>query len=116
VIGCVGLVEDVRRIPSRWAAGDVVLLASAAEPGELAAEVELIRFLWRSAPLLSLAHDVSDGGVELALDEAARWSGVEARVAVPEEPIGGAAILACRPELVAELRWPALVRIGEVPG
>src|SRR6185437_5167753 len=28
VVGCVGLVPDVRRIPSRWRTGDVVLLAS----------------------------------------------------------------------------------------
>ena len=31
VVGCVGLVPDVRLVPDRWEAGDVVLLASAPE-------------------------------------------------------------------------------------
>src|SRR5881392_4008893 len=31
VVGCVGLVPDVRRIPGRWREGDVVLLAGAPE-------------------------------------------------------------------------------------
>jgi phosphoribosylformylglycinamidine synthase len=114
VIGCVGLVEDVRRIPSRWEPGDVVLVATVVEPGDLAAEVEFVRFLWRVAPLLSLAHDVSEGGLELALEEAVAWSGHEANVALPEDAGGGAAILACRPEALTELRWPALVQVGQV--
>ena len=40
----------------------------------------LVEFVWRNAHLFSLAHDVSDGGLELALREAAAWSGHEADV------------------------------------
>ena len=43
---------------------------------DLAAEVELIRLVWQAAPGLSLVHDVSDGGVALALREMREWSGV----------------------------------------
>src|SRR5207237_659738 len=58
VVGCVGLVRDVRFIPSRWQDGDVVLLAAAPEPFDLAAEAELVRYVWKAAPVLTLAHDV----------------------------------------------------------
>src|SRR6185295_1235185 len=53
VVGCVGLVPDVRLVPAAWQPGDVVLLAQAPE-SSLAAEAALIRFLWRASPLLSL--------------------------------------------------------------
>jgi hypothetical protein len=33
--------------------------------------------VWENAARFSLAHDVSDGGLELALREAAAWSGHE---------------------------------------
>ncbi len=61
VVGCVGLVPDVRAIPNGWRPGDVILLACV-PPDDLEAEAALIRFLWRSAPLLSLAHDVGQSG------------------------------------------------------
>src|SRR5205085_3982205 len=62
VVGCVGLVPDVRVVPSRWREGDVVLVAGASGAAiDLATEARLVEFLWRAAPLLSLAHDVSDG-------------------------------------------------------
>src|SRR6478672_2362026 len=94
VVGCVGLVGDVRLVPGTWQSGDVVLLAQAPE-SSLAAEVALIRYLWKAAPLLSLSHDVGYGGLEHALAECARWSGREADVETfPVER--GAAILACR--------------------
>ena len=70
VVGCVGLVPDVRVVPGRWQPGDAVLLATAPEQS-LAAEAALIRFLWKASPLLSLCHDVGYGGLELALEEAA---------------------------------------------
>ena len=63
VVGCVGLVADVRLVPGGWQSGDVVLLAEAPEDS-LAAEAALIRFLWKAAPLLSLCHDVGYGGLE----------------------------------------------------
>jgi hypothetical protein len=43
---------------------------------DLEAEAELIRLVWEAAPRLSLVHDVSDGGLEVALREMGEWSGV----------------------------------------
>jgi len=112
VVGCVGLVADVRDVPSRWEPGDVVLLAQAPE-GSLAAEAALIRFLWKAAPLLSLCHDVGYAGLEHALDECAEWSGRPADVELPEAT-RGAAILALPRNQVARLGSKGLVEIGEV--
>jgi phosphoribosylformylglycinamidine synthase II len=98
VVGCVGLVSDVTAIPSRWAAGDRVFLLR----GQGAA---LVRFVWENASRWSLAHDVSDGGVEVALREAADWSGVAAPVSSLE---GTGVIVAC-----AEAPdWPDVVELG----
>jgi phosphoribosylformylglycinamidine synthase len=97
VVGCVGLVGDVRYVPRGWHEGDAVLAATA---DGLKAEAALIRFVGRVAPLLSLAHDVGDGGVRAALDEAALWSGIGAAVDVPE---AARVILACPPERVGRL-------------
>jgi phosphoribosylformylglycinamidine synthase subunit PurL len=116
VVGCVGLVPDVRKVPARWRSGDAVLLATAPD-GSLAAEAALIRFLWKAAPHLSLAHDVGSGGIEAALAEAAAWSGgLGADVEIPADYDArrGAAILACRPERVARLGSRGFVWIGEV--
>jgi phosphoribosylformylglycinamidine synthase subunit PurL len=112
VVGCVGLVADVRRIPSRWRSGDAILLAEAGE--SLAEQAALIEFLWRTAPVLSLAHDLSDGGLERAIAEAAAWSGAEAEVELPPSPVGAAAILAMPADQVARLGWERLVQIGQV--
>ena len=50
VVGCVGLVRDVTRVPSRWRSGDRVWLLR----GEGA---ELVRFVWQNAaPLLARAR------------------------------------------------------------
>jgi phosphoribosylformylglycinamidine (FGAM) synthase-like enzyme len=115
VIGCVGLVQDVRTIPSRWRSGDLVLVAEAPADLDLAAEAALVQFLWQSAPLLSLAHDVSDGGLALALEEAAAWSGREVRIEGElAEPRAGAAIVACAPEHLAEIEAQFVKRIGVV--
>jgi phosphoribosylformylglycinamidine synthase subunit PurL len=135
VVGCVGLVADVRRIPSGWRDGDVVLLAGAsrislagseyqalyAEPDgrpaqlELEAEAALVELLWRGAPLCSLVHDVSGGGIAVALAEAAIVSGVGADVELPDDERawfgegGGQAVVACAADRVG--------RLGEVlPG
>jgi phosphoribosylformylglycinamidine synthase len=115
VVGCVGLVPDVRLVPDRWEAGDVVLLASLPEAG-LAAEAALIRFLWRASPLLSLCHDVGDGGLAHALEEAARWSGRAADVSLPgdNEVQGSTAVLSCAASDVAKLGSRGLVQIGRV--
>src|SRR6266545_6896470 len=53
VVGCVGLVPDVRTIPDRWREGDVVLLAWADPEFDADAEAALVEFLWRSTPFLS---------------------------------------------------------------
>ena len=74
VVGCVGLVPDVRFLPGAWQSGDVVLVATAPGDLDLAAEAALVRFVWKAAPVLTLAHDVSDGGLEEALREAEEYS------------------------------------------
>ena len=113
VVGCVGLVEDVRAVPSAWQRGDAVLLAVAPEES-LAAEAALVRFLWKAAPLLTLCHDVGAAGLEAAVAEAARWSGRPADVELPAEPNTGAAILACAPADVDRLGGKGYFRIGTV--
>jgi phosphoribosylformylglycinamidine synthase len=116
VVGCVGLVADVRSVPGRWKRGDAVLLATAPE-ASLAAEAALVRFLWKAAPWLTLAHDVGSGGIEETLAEAAAWSGgLEAAVTLPGDydPSRGAAVLATSPDLVGRLGSKGYVRIGEV--
>jgi phosphoribosylformylglycinamidine synthase subunit PurL len=113
VVGCVGVVPDVRLVPDRWQPGDVVLLASAPE-ASLAAEAALIRFLWKAAPLLSLCHDVGYGGLEATLAEAERWSGCHAHVELPAEPRHGAAVLAIPRAEVELLGSRGFVEIGRV--
>jgi phosphoribosylformylglycinamidine synthase subunit PurL len=112
VVGCVGLVADVRNIPSRWEPGDVVLLAQAPEDS-LAAEAALIRFLWKAAPLLTLCHDVGYAGLEHALAEAAEWSSREADVDLVDVTRGAAVVALPRNE-VARLGSKGLVEIGQV--
>src|SRR5436305_3353775 len=72
-----GLVVDIRTVPSGWRSGDRVLLLR----GEGSA---LVQFVWQNAVSFSLAHDVSDGGVALALQEMAAWSRLEADAQVVE--------------------------------
>jgi phosphoribosylformylglycinamidine synthase II len=131
VVGCVGLVPDVRTVPDAWREGDAVLLtgeqelaldgsdyqALFGEPGgrpatlDLAAEAALIELLWQVAPLVSLAHDAGGGGLATCLAEAAIASGHGVDVQLPHDAItlfgegSGQAVLACEtprlPELVA---------------
>jgi phosphoribosylformylglycinamidine synthase len=142
VVGCVGLVPDVRAVPTRWREGDVILLAGAPElslagseyqalyaqlggrPANLnpPAEARLIEFLWRAAPLLSLAHDAAEGGLAVALAEAALWSGIGAEVELDGDAEtlfgegGGQAVIACAPEDVARLGGVPLQELGVVGG
>ncbi len=145
VVGCVGLVPDVRRVPDTWKAGDVVMLASTGTPAfpgsevqarygtisgapptlDLEAEAALIAFVAAAAPRCSLAHDVSDGGLAVALAEAALHSGVGATLDLPDDPrtlFGegcGQVILALPPGQVETDPLGsdvALRRIGEVGG
>ncbi len=110
VVGCIGIIEDVRTVPSGWRSGDTLLLAEAGET--LAEQAELIEFVWQSAPVLSLAHDVSDGGLETTLAEGASWSGPAAR-ATGKAP-QGSVVLACAPGNVEKLEWPLLTVLGAV--
>jgi phosphoribosylformylglycinamidine synthase len=141
-VGCVGLVSDVRSVPRGWREGDVVFVAGApalslagseyqalfGEVGgsppqpELAAEALLVEFLWRAAPALTLAHDGGEGGLAVALAEAALWSGVGAELELREDPVtwfgegGGIAVLACAPEDVGRLGGVPLREVGVVGG
>jgi phosphoribosylformylglycinamidine synthase subunit PurL len=110
VVGCVGLVPDVRELPNAWRSGDAVLLAETDDT--LAGAAALIGFVWRAAPLLSLAHDVSDGGLELALAEASSWSGHD--FGAEAEAARGSIVLACAPQHIERLDWPALRVLGAV--
>jgi phosphoribosylformylglycinamidine synthase len=114
MVGCVGLVADVRFVPDAWHKGDVVLVATAPGELELAAEAALVRYVWKAAPVLTLAHDVSDGGIEEAVREAAAYSGRDAQVELPEPAAGGRILLACAPEDVERLGTKGLQTIGLV--
>jgi len=116
VVGCIGLVPNVRKVPARWQSGDVVLLATSPD-GSLESEAALVRFLWKAAPHLSLCHDVGSSGIDAALAEAAAWSGgLDSEVEIPPsyDARRGAAILACRPERVNHLGSRGFVEIGKV--
>jgi len=144
VVGCVGLVEDVRAVPGAWRDGDSVLLfgrpelrldgsafqaaflgGPAGRPAlpDLAAEAELTRFVTSQAPRMSCAHDVSEGGLAVALAECAILSGLGAVLCAELDALalfgegGGQVILACAPEVAATLDdGVAIRRIGTVLG
>jgi phosphoribosylformylglycinamidine synthase II len=109
VVGCVGLVDDVRRVPTGWREGDVVLVAAAEGIDE---EASLVRRLARRAADLTLAHDVGTGGVKAALAEAALWSGVGADVELPAQ----ARLIAAAPREIAARLGPELLEIGVAGG
>jgi phosphoribosylformylglycinamidine (FGAM) synthase-like enzyme len=100
VVGCVGLVPDVRKAPSGWRPGDTVWLAE----GD---ELELIGWLWRNASKLSLAHDVGAGGLAHALAEASAFTGHEF-TAHGDAPYGAVIIAGERPD------WSHLRELGTV--
>jgi phosphoribosylformylglycinamidine (FGAM) synthase-like enzyme len=104
VIGCVGLVRDVTRVPDRWRSGDRVLLLRGSGHG-------FVEFVWRHAHLFSLAHDVSDGDLGLALREAAAWSGREA--ALDTDGIEGPGVVVAVAAGV-EVPWDEVVELGTV--
>jgi len=144
VVGCVGLVPDVRALGTAWREGDVVLLAGdarlsiagseyqalfdkiggAPEEFDLEAEAALIRFLWQNYRSFSFAHDVSEGGLAVCLAECAIAGGVGAHLDLPADPVqlfgecGGLAVVACAREQVAGLEAGGvpLREIGTVGG
>jgi phosphoribosylformylglycinamidine synthase subunit PurL len=141
VVGCVGLVPDVRRVPRTWNNGDAILLLGAPELSfagseyqalysklagrpaalDLAVEAELIRALHDLAPRCSLIHDVAEGGLAVCLAEAAIASRIGAEIDLPGDPLvlfgegGGQAVVACAPAAISDLEVPARV-IGSVGG
>jgi phosphoribosylformylglycinamidine synthase len=78
VVGCVGLVEDMTRIPSRWRRGDRAVFLH----GEGAA---LVRFVWQNASRFTLVHDSAGDGAR-TVREAAAWSDVDTSLACPDGP------------------------------
>jgi phosphoribosylformylglycinamidine synthase len=143
VVGCVGLVEDVRTIPGAWRDGDAVLVAGSPElrldgseyqalflggpagrPAlpDLRAETALVRALWSSAALLTSAHDAAEGGLAVALAEAALFAGMGADVELADDAVawfgegGGRAVISCRPEDAERLDPTLFRRIGVVGG
>jgi phosphoribosylformylglycinamidine synthase len=120
VVGCVGLLDDVRRVPRGWQEGDAILLARSRSPLtlagseaqarwgslggtpslDLASEVALVRYAAVNAPRSTLVHDVSEGGLAVALAEAALWSGLGASLDLDDDPetlfgeVGGQIVVA----------------------
>jgi phosphoribosylformylglycinamidine synthase len=105
VVGCIGLVRDVTRIPDRWRRGDRVLLLRGFGHG-------FVHFVWRHAHLFSLAHDVSDGGLAVALDEAAAWSGLELVLTQHKLVEAPGVVVAVEPG--TKVPWDDMVELGEV--
>jgi len=143
VVGCIGLVDDVRAIPGKWREDDAVFVAGTSEVRldgseyqarflggaagrpplpDLDAEVALIAAVHRSAPLLSSAHDAAEGGLAVALVEAALFAGIGAEVDVEPDAVawfgegGGRAVVSCVPEKAGRLDPEVFRRIGTVGG
>jgi phosphoribosylformylglycinamidine synthase II len=93
VIGCVGLVRDVARIPNRWSRGDRVFFLR----GEGA---ELVRHVWENAPSFALATDGT-------LADAAAWSRIDVDFTAPDGP---GVIVACD----ETPSWPDTIELGTV--
>jgi phosphoribosylformylglycinamidine synthase len=134
VVGAVGLVEDVRLVPRGWREGDALFVVEASPvslagseyqalygkvggvpaPLDLEREARLVSFLWRAAPLSTLVHDVSEGGLAVCLAEAALHSGCGAQLELSDDPlelfgeVGGGAVVSCAPEAADPLRGLAL--------
>jgi phosphoribosylformylglycinamidine synthase II len=129
VVGAVGVVEDVRRVPAGWREGDVLFAAFASPvslagseyqarfgetsgmpaPLDLEAEARLVSFLWHVAPSATLVHDASEGGLAVCLAEAAVFSGTGAALDLRDDvvelfgEVGGRAVIACAPSAAAEI-------------
>ena len=131
VVGAVGLVPDVRLVPEGLARGRLRAARAEASPLSLAgseyqalfgevsgtpgpldleAEARLVSFLWQVAPLCSLVHDSSEGGLAVCLAEAAIFSGCGAELTLDDDPlalfgeVGGRAVLACAPKVREDVR------------
>ena len=142
-VGCVGLVADVRLVPATWQTGDEIYAVGAPEltldgseyqalflggPAgrprlpDLAAEAALIRFLWRSSAVLTCSHDASEGGLAVALAEAALHAGLGARLELEDDAVawfgegGGQAIVSVSADDASVLESIPHRRLGVVGG
>jgi phosphoribosylformylglycinamidine synthase subunit PurL len=143
VVGCIGLVADVRLVPSGWREDDEIYAVGAPELSldgseyqalflggpsgrpphpELSAETALIRFLWRSAPVLSSAHDAAEGGLAIAVAEAALAAGIGARIDLDGDALewfgegGGQAVVSLPAKDVSLLEGMPHRRLGVAGG
>jgi phosphoribosylformylglycinamidine synthase subunit PurL len=142
-VGCVGLVADVRLVPSAWQTGDEIFSVGAPEltldgseyqalflggPAgrppmpDLTAEAAVIKFLWRSSAVLTCSHDASEGGLAVALAEAALHAGIGARLELEEDAVawfgegGGQAIVSLSADDASLLESVPHRRLGIVGG
>ena len=131
IVGCVGIVDDVDSVADKWREGDIVLALGpeatrldgseyeavclgrtdgALEQLDLAAEAALVAALWRLAPHVSLLHDVSLGGLAVALAQCALWAGLGADLDIGRDTVTlfgegvGQAVVACAPGDVWRVR------------
>jgi phosphoribosylformylglycinamidine synthase II len=143
VVGCIGVVPDVRFVPRAWREGDTVYVVGAPELSldgseyqalflggpagrppvpELAAEAALVRFLWRAAPLAEAAHDVAEGGLAVALAELAIAAGIGARIELENDALswfgegGGQAVVSLSADDASVLETVPHRRVGVVGG
>jgi phosphoribosylformylglycinamidine synthase len=143
VVGCVGLVADVRAVPGTWREGDAVFVVGtptvsldgseyqarflggpAGRPPAptLPLEAALVRFLWRAAPRLTSAHDAAEGGLAVAVAESALAAGIGAWVELDDDIVawfgegGGRAVVSCVPEDESLLEGMPYRRVGVVGG
>ena len=72
----------------------------------------LVRFVWQNADRFSLAHDVSWGGLEKALSEAAAWSDLLPSQVTTCCKVDRGVFVALAP--VTALDWPDVVELGAV--
>jgi phosphoribosylformylglycinamidine synthase subunit PurL len=143
VVGCVGLIEDVRVIPGAWREGDVVLVGGTTElrldgseyqsnllggasgrPArpDLRAETALVRALAWAGAFLTSAHDAAEGGLAVALAEAALFAGIGAQIDLPDDGVawfgegGGRAVVSCARADVGRLDPDLFKQVGAVGG
>jgi phosphoribosylformylglycinamidine (FGAM) synthase-like enzyme len=143
VVGCVGLAADVRLVPSAWRAGDELYVVGAPKLSldgseyqalflggpagrtpvpDLAAEAALISFLWRSSPVLSCSHDAAEGGLAVALAEAAILAGIGARLELDDDAVawfgegGGQAVVSLSSDDASVLDSVPHRKLGVVGG
>ena len=97
----------MRHVPRGWQEGDAILLARSCSPLALAgseaqarwgslggtpsldlvSEAALVGYAAAIAPRATLVHDVSEGGLAVALAEAALWSGLGASLDIDDDPL-----------------------------